>query len=352
MNKRFTRAANAAKKKTPPKPKRLQYSSQSSVDSNDATQKSKKKKRRNKGKTPAGKSTPAQSTSAGILTPAVIETPKEKTQENPSSTSLATENTEMAARVPFPSFKTDDIEAWFRRVEHWFTFNKVAAEKDRFALIASQIENSTVANLEEMLNPKEEAPYTDLKKKIISIFEATTTAKINNLLSGCKLGDLKPSQLLSEMKRLGGNVGDDILRNLWSKRLPIHVQTVVAAATKLSLDEVAVVADTVIDVVGTPSSIVNQVTGNQQSLQQENQTAKTSEIEELRAAINQLTKSFRDMQSNRSRSKSRENQNKRDSSVPYKPLEDRICRYHRKFGDKAWLCTKPCKFVPDSDSKN
>lgn len=279
---------------------------------------------------------------------------KEKTPANPSSSSVASENTEMAARVPFPAFKTDDIEAWFRRVEHWFTFNKVTTEKDKFALIASQIENSTVANLEEMLNPKEETPYGDLKKKIISIFEATTTAKINNLLSGCKLGDLKPSQLLSEMKRLGGNVGDDILRNLWSKRLPIHVQTVVAAATKLSLEEVAVVADTVIDVVGTPSSIVSQVTGNnnQQALHQENQATKTSEIDELRAAINQLTKSFRDMQSNRSRSKSRDNQKKRDQSVPYKPPENRICRYHRKFGEKAWLCTKPCSFVPSDESKN
>lgn len=347
MNKRFTRAANAAGKKTLPNPKRLQFSTPSSSGSNNATPKSaSKKKNKEKRRTPAKNSTNStQQTSPINSAPTEIE-----------KSSTTTENLTMASvRVQFPPFKTDDIEAWFRRVEHWFTFSKVTTETDKFALIASQIENSTVANLDEMLNPKmDETPYYDLKKKIISIFEATTTAKINNLLSGCKLGDLKPSQLLSEMKRLGGNVGDDILRNLWSKRLPLHVQTVVAAATKLSMDEVAVVADTVIDVVGTPASIVNQVTGNniQQPLHQEIQSTKTSEIEDLRAAVNQLTKSFRDMQSNRSRSKSRDNQNTRDHSSTYKPPENRICRYHRKFGEKAWLCTKPCSFVPDGESKN
>lgn len=383
MNKRFTRAANAAsnsKKKTPPKPKRLDFSTPSSANKN-STPKSKKKGK--KESSPKGNSAATASTTntttvvnsastivATTSTASAITTvnlPSSSTngssQRNPSPHSPSsvhtpppdTGNSTMAsARVPFPPFKTDDIEAWFRRVEHWFTFGKVATETEKFALIASQIDNSTVANLDEMLTPNADTPYTNLKKKIISIFEATTTAKINNLLSGCKLGDLKPSQLLAEMKRMGGNVGDEILRNLWAKRLPLHVQTVVASATKSSLDEVSLIADAVIDVVGRPSSFVNQVTdgNNQQSSYQENSSTKSTEIEDLRAAVNQLTKSFRDMQSDRSRSKSKDNQYNRDRSSSSKPSENRVCRYHRKFGAKAWLCTKPCSFVAETDSKN
>lgn len=349
MTKGKTRAATAAKlksqnKKTaPPKPKpkprRLKYSPQSSTDSTANEPASEKSAPTN--------ATTSEGETSGANQPA--------NSSSPATTITVPEDTTMAgARVPFPPFKTDDIEAWFRRVEHWFAFGKVTTEADKFALIASQIENSTVANLNEMLTPDAQTPYTNLKKKIVSIFETTTTAKINKLLSGCQLGDMKPSQLLAEMKRMGGNVGDEILRNLWAKRLPIHVQTVVAAATTSSLDEISLIADAVIDVVGTPASIVNQVTNsnNQQSATRENQLQKNNDIDDLRAAVNQLTKSFRDMQSDRSRSKSRDNQSSRDRSSSYKPPENRICRYHRKFGEKAFLCTKPCSFVPNSEPKN
>lgn len=262
-----------------------------------------------------------------------------------------------SARVPFPPFKTDDIESWFRRVEHWFTFGKVATEADKFALIASQIENATVANLDEMLNPHAQTPYTTLKAKIVSIFKTSTSAKINKLLSGLQLGDMKPSQLLAEMKRMGGDVGDDIMRNLWAKRLPIHVQSVVAAATTSNLQEVSLIADAVIDVVGTPNAIVNQLSSNnnnQQNTYPESSVAKSSEIDDLRAVVNQLTKSFQNLQSDRSRSrsKSRDSHTNRDESSSSKPSENRICRYHRKFGAKAFLCTKPCNFATDSEPKN
>lgn len=294
------------------------------------------------------------------LTPRQIQYSSQSSQDSQPEQNTA-KNKKMSetngVRVPFPPFKTDDIEAWFRRVEHWFTFNKVTTEIDKFALIASQIEDPTVSNSDEMLKPSAEKPYSDLKAKIITIFEATTTAKINKWLSGCQLGDMKPSQLLAEMKRMGGNVGDEILRNLWSKRLPLHVQTVVAAATQSTLDQVSLIADAVIDVVPTSSASVNQTTNNNPAnfnCEQQKQT----EIDELRMAVNELTKSFNKMQSsNRSRSHSRSNQNNRDRSTSnsgqVKLREDRICRYHRKFGSEAYLCTKPCSFsTDDQNSKN
>lgn len=359
MSNRNTRAAARAArdKNTLPRPRQLQFTPPQSNSKQKPTPQSKKNKRKNKNPTPKGSSsntTATTPTAARNSTTSVSVTAPEIPASNSSISD--TEET-MAARVPFPPFKTDDIESWFRRVEHWFTFGKITTEADKFALIASQIENTTVTNLAEMLTPDADTPYTHLKKKIISIFEATTSAKINNLLSGCKLGDLKPSQLLAEMKRLGGTVGDDILRSLWAKRLPLHVQAVVAAATKSNLDEVALIADAVIDVVGTPiATTVNQVSSNnnQQSSREESPSTKSNEIESLCAAVNQLTKSFRDMQSDRSRSKSRDNQRSRDrsSSSSFKPAENRICRYHRKFGANAYLCTKPCNFVADSEQKN
>lgn len=344
MTKGKTRAATAAKLKakqnqqeTLPRPKRLDFSTPSGSGAASTTAKK---------KTPKSASKNASTSSASLPS---------KRNEPLAEVSSSAPTTMATARVPFPPFKTDDIESWFRRVEHWFAYGKVTTEADKFALIASQIENATVANLDEMLNPHADTPYTHLKKKIISIFEATTTAKINKLLSGCQLGDMKPSQLLAEMKRMGGNVGDDIMRNLWAKRLPIHVQSVVAAATKSSLQEVSIIADAVIDVVSTPAS-VNQMSNNnnQQVTYPASNEPKSSEIDDLRAAVNQLTKSFRDLQSDhsRSRSKYRDSQKNREAKSPSKAYEDRVCRNHRKFGAKAFLCTKPCNFVTDGESKN
>lgn len=144
------------------------------------------------------------------MNPSEIEIPQISSHQSTRRLIMA----ESSVRVPFPIFKSDDIEAWFRRLEYWFDFNKVNTEKAKFSLIASQIDNPMVTNLDELLNPDNEKPYSLVKSKIISIFEQTTSSKINKLLSGCQFGDLKPSQLLSEMKRIGGNVGDDILRNL------------------------------------------------------------------------------------------------------------------------------------------
>lgn len=168
---------------------------------------------------------------------------------------------------------------------------------------------------------------------------------------------MKPSQLLCEMKRIGGNVGDDMLRNLWSKQMPLHVQPVVAAATKSSLDEVAAIADAVIDVMPSDSTI-NQVTNSiQQPSIATNQHTHNNEIEELRAAVNQLTKSFRDMHSNngprdnRQRNRDRSISRSKESNSNFVSNENRVCRYHRKFGDSARCCTKPCSYV-SSESKN
>lgn len=177
------------------------------------------------------------------------------------------------------------------------------------------------------------------------------------MLSGCQLGDLKPSQLLAEMKRIGGNVGDDILRNLWSKRLPIHLQPVIAAATQSNLNELAIIADAVIDVVGSNINQISSIGNNTQTPITTNTHSK--EIEELRASINQLTETITKLQTNnnnrpRSRSRSRSQSASQSGSQPntsntddngtFKLREDRICYYHRRFGNKAKLCTKPCTF--------
>lgn len=256
--------------------------------------------------------------------------------------------------LKIPAFCTKDIEAWFRRVGSVFKFCKTEDEKERYYAISSHIDHPAVTNLQEIINEPAENPYTALKTKIIEIFKASTSSRINKLLSDLQLGDLKPSQLLAEIRRIGGDIGDDILRNLWSKRLPMHVQTVVAAATESTLDQVAKIADTVIEVVDS-SRVQNVGQANDNQMPSTSSSA-NDELQDLRAALQQLTLTVNEMYANnrRSRSTSRNIQQNRDRSGSFKLREDRICRYHRRFSEAAFLCTKPCSFdtkKPDN-SKN
>ena len=49
--------------------------------------------------------------------------------------------------------------------------------------------------------------------------------KLNKILSDVELGDRKPSQLLNEMRHLGPDVDDSILKTLWVQRMPVHIRT-------------------------------------------------------------------------------------------------------------------------------
>lgn len=236
--------------------------------------------------------------------------------------------------VHMPLFKPDDIIAWFRRLEHWFNLQTINTEKCKYYLIASQLDHPALAHLPEWTDEPAENPYTVVKDKIIAIFQDSAQTRIQKLLEKRPLGDLKPSLMLAEMRNIAVGVSDEILRNLWIKRLPEAAQTVLALTPDTQLDSAAKAADSVVETINNAKAI------NQISSHEENQ------ISECNLKIDALIKAFDNYKAynNRSRSKSRnENQNKRFKSSS-EGNSDKMCWYHRKFGIKAEKCLLPCKF--------
>lgn len=163
-------------------PKQLNFSQQSSVNSESTEDSSVNTPEQQLQENQQQKADNLQNSTQNVNSDP-LNTHQQETQQPQEQTEQTEAMTDpVGVRVPFPQFKLDDIEAWFRRVEFWFTFNKVTREVDKFTLIASQIDNTTVSNLDEMLNPGTENQYTKLKEKIIKTFETTTSAKINKLL--------------------------------------------------------------------------------------------------------------------------------------------------------------------------
>lgn len=239
-----------------------------------------------------------------------------------------------------PVFKADDINAWFRRLEHWFNLQRITREEDRYAFLASQIDHPAVSYMPEWTTQPEQNPYTTVKKKMIAIFEDSTQTRIQKLLEQKPLGDMKPSLMLAEMRNVAVGVDDNLLRNLWLNRLPQAAKTVITILHTSTLDEAAKAADDVMETV-TNASKINQ------------NSTESSTINELKSTINSLAKAIEGFSNtNRERSKNRnEKSNDRSSS---KSKDTGMCRFHRKFGNEARRCLLPCNFKNDSntDSKN
>lgn len=268
-------------------------------------------------------------------------------------------------KVPMPEFKPIDIVSWFRRLENWFQLMKIASENDRYLLLASQLDHPAIAHLNEWTTPPEQNPYTTVKAKIKNIFEDSAQTRLNKLLEEKPLGDLKPSLLLAEMRNTATGISDDVLRGLWTKRLPDAARPVIAILQSNTLDEAAKAADAVMESIAQASQIkISQISSTDNSgngTVSNNNNVGGNEIAELRLSISALTRAFDNFKASskgnnnnnhgrsRSRTPGRNGGNRSESSNNEGNDRDGICRFHRKFGKEARRCLLPCSFT---DSKN
>lgn len=122
------------------------------------------------------------------------------------------------------------------------------------------------------------------------------------------------------------NVNTGLLRMLFLQRMPVNIRTVLAVCSN-KLDELATMADKMIDV-SSP-----QVAATQQ--------AASTSVQDLEAQIAALTSKLRRLETNPNRGRSRSPSRRRSSS---QSSSQDICWYHRKFRDAAQQCRSPCRY--------
>lgn len=142
------------------------------------------------------------------------------------------------------------------------------------------------------------------------------------------------------------------IKEIWESRLPVHARAVVAA----SEGDVATVTRIADAVVETLQFQVNQCSNqlpvaNDSSINQIQ--APSSQIAELYATVNELSKKFDRLMSDknqRGRSRSRSNSRNRNNRG-HTPANEDECWYHRRYGTNSRKCREPCKhFKPTSKS--
>lgn len=233
--------------------------------------------------------------------------------------------------VKVPPFWNENPNVWFSQVEAQFTLAGVTTDISKFNIVVAAIESRVLAQIADAVtNPPEQDKFLNLKKQLLERFGSSEQENIQRLLSGMELGDQRPSQLLNEMKHLGGkNVTEQILQTLWMKQLPTQVNAILQATTETDLSKKAALADRIMEV--TRSNVIAQTSTS---------TVSTG----LQDQINQLTIQVQALLSEKhSRSRPRERSRRRSNSTRSTEGES-VCYYHRRFGKDARTCRSPCSF--------
>lgn len=253
--------------------------------------------------------------------------------------------------VRVPPFYPDDPDLWFAQLEGQFALSNVTNDSTKFYYAISQLEHVYASQVKDILcMPPASGKFEKLKTELIKRLSVSKENKLKQLFLHEDMGDRKPSNFLRHLKNLAGpSVSDDVLLTLWSGRLPRSLQTVIASQPKLSLDDLAELADRVHEIApSTPYHHVASTSAPQ---------APSSRIDELSQEICALTKQVAKLTSHvcrnarsRFQSRPRDNRNRSKSRNRQPPPDHPHCWYHYNYGANAKRCSEPCTFKSENST--
>ena len=265
-------------------------------------------------------------------------------------------NENSAVTLKLPTFWTNLPTAWFLNIESQFQIRRVTDELTKYHYVVQSLPQDVIASVYDVMCEPSDTPYTDLKKVLVDRHTASESKRVEELLSNTAMGDRKPSEFYRSLKNLAGSsalVSDQLVIELWSRRLPILVQTAVKSCGRTDIKDLLVMADSIFEVyqqqsqnslfavTTTPSTSSTSATSNTviQELIKENQSIRSeiSEIKKMLSATHLHPPS-------RSRNRFPSNDRSRSRSKSRSSNSSELCWYHEKYGTDAKHCRKPCKF--------
>ena len=177
--------------------------------------------------------------------------PLEETQTNRHETSIG------AVSRKIPPFWPADPQIWFAQVEAQFSTRGISSERTKFDHVVASLAPKYIQEVSDLvLSPPSATPYATLKAQLIQRTAASEQKRLQQLFHSEDLGDRKPTQLLHQMQQLMGDkvstTDNSFLRELFLQRLPANVRMVLASTETNELQDLAQLADKVMEV-GAPT---------------------------------------------------------------------------------------------------
>lgn len=249
--------------------------------------------------------------------------------------------------VRVPPFWAEEPTVWFAQIEGQFILSNITSDTTKFYYVTAQLEPQHAAEVKDIIvSPPAQNKYEKLKTELIKRLTSSKERKIKQLLLHEELGDRKPSQFLRHLRSLaGGSVSEELMRTIWSSRLPPSLQTIVALQKDSSLDDAADIADHIHDIA--PPTVAQVASTSAEVTAFNNMCEKvTEQVESLMLGQQRYPRSHSKYgQRNRSRSHSR-------SQSRHRPEGHPLCWYHYRFGAQAKKCVTPCSYRPGNAKGN
>lgn len=233
--------------------------------------------------------------------------------------------------VKLPTFWADKPAIWFAQVEAQFQIANIVLDATKYNYVVGHLDQKLAGEVEDLItNLPSEGKYEKLKKVLIQRLSISQEKRVRQLLSDEELGDRKPSQFLRHLRSLAGTAlsDDNIIRQLWLRRLPQQAQAILAAQADLNLEKVSELADKIVELAPEPAVCSASSTFTLAIL--------AKQLEEVSSQVAALSRQQRQPSRDRSVSSGRaSNSAKR-------------CWYHRKWGAKATRCISPCNWKAEN----
>jgi hypothetical protein len=262
--------------------------------------------------------------------------PPENVKEDPATVCKVT--------VRAPPFWPEEPALWFAQMEAQFDLSGITADATKFNHIIGQLEHKYAVEVKDIIsNPPAVNKYDKIKSELVSRLSVSKEQRFLQLLRHEELGDRKPSQFLRHLRTLAGEqIPEDFLKTVWSSRLPSNLQALIASQTKASLDELAISADRVHDIV--PQSLHVHAMKSGEHVTEISEMARhmvelTKEVASLKAQYGNQAHGSRFSSRGRGQAPFVNAHRERSAS---RLRDTSICWYHNRFGDRATRCTRPC----------
>jgi hypothetical protein len=128
-----------------------------------------------------------------------------------------------AASLRLPEFWPDTPAACFVYMESKFRLKNIQCEAVKFDVLVGSLPRDAIRRVLEVVErPDEEAPYTSLKDRLLSLHELTDFQRIEKLFQMEPLGGRKPSDLMNQMLEIcpRGEKKNKFFLFLFLQRLP------------------------------------------------------------------------------------------------------------------------------------
>ncbi|KRZ04683.1 hypothetical protein T11_5549 [Trichinella zimbabwensis] len=148
--------------------------------------------------------------------------------------------------VKLPPFWAHNPRLWFAEVEAQFHLRHMSAFVTKYFYVILSLPDSVTPDVDVLLEPVRDKPYETLKSRLLKRYGQSNDDRFNALTTPVAVGDMKPSQLLREMRQ---NCGKDLNPNTFFfqkhflQRLPLNIQMILRANTCSNVEEMAKKAD-------------------------------------------------------------------------------------------------------------